>query len=193
MEQTLLDKYREINVNYDDWYEPVYSWFLEYCREVGVEVGHTRRNGNALDIVWSGFWSQGDGAAFSGSVDDLEKAIVDLPARFPITYKYVSELKGWYRFTWDIGRGNHIILHSLEIEDIGLYLPEGDQHPFAEIWSEQMVAEVEIIEAELGDLAGDLCGTLYKALQDEYYALTSDEAVWDAIVANDLHLEEEVA
>ena len=53
--------------------------------------------------------------------------------------------------------------------------------------------EIEVIEAELGDLAGDLCGTLYKTLQDEYYALTSDEAVWETIVANDLHLEEEVA
>ena len=192
MEQTLLDKYRDINVNFDDWYESVYVWFLEHCREVGVEV-HTRRPNNALDIVWSGFWSQGDGAAFSGSVDDLEKAIVDLPARFPITYKYVSELKGWYRFTWETGRGNNIRTNSLEIEDIGLYLPEGDQHPFAEIWSEQMNAEVEIIEAELGDLANDLCDTLYKTLRAEYDDLTSDVAVWETIVANDLHLEEEVA
>lgn len=193
MEQTLLDKYRDINVNFDDWFEPIYEWFEERCHEQGVNILSSPHKSKALDIVWSGFWSQGDGAAFSGSVVDLEKAIVDLPNRFPITYKYVSELKGWYRFTWDIGRGNHIILHSLEIEDIGLYLPEGDEHPFAEIWSEQMVSELDIIEAELGDLAGDLCDTLYKALQDEYYALTSDESVWDAIVANDLHLEEEVA
>lgn len=192
MEQTLLDKYREINVNYDDWYESVYTWFLEHCRDVGVEV-YTRNGGRALDITWSGFWSQGDGAAFTGGVDDLEKAIPDLASRFPITHKYVSELKGWYRFDWETGRGNYIRTNSFEIEDIGLYLPEGDEHPFAEIWSEQMNAEIEVIEAELGDLANDLCDTLYKTLQDEYYALTSDEAVWETIVANDLHLEEEAA
>ena len=192
MEQALLDKYRDINVDFDDWYEGVYVWFLEHCREVGVEV-HTRNGSRAFDITWSGFWSQGDGAAFGGSVDDLEKAIPDLASRFPITYKYVSELKGWFRFDWEAGRGNYIRTNSFEIEDIGLYLPEGDEHPFAEIWSEQMNAEIEVIEAELGELANDLCDTLYKALRDEYDALTEDVAVWETIVANDLHLEEEVA
>lgn len=166
MEQALLDKYRDINVDFDDWYESVYVWFLEHCREVGVEV-HTRNGSStAFAITWSGFWSQGDGAAFGGSVFDLEKAIVDLAIRFPITYKYVSELKGWYRFNWSVGRWNNIESHMLEIEDIALYLPEGDEHPFAEIWSEQMQGELEIIEAELGDLAENLCDTLYKALRD---------------------------
>jgi hypothetical protein len=48
---------------------------------------------------------------------------------------------------------------------------------------DKFMAEVEsCLKAEMRQL--------YKDLEREYDSLTTDEAVWEAIVANELHLEE---
>jgi hypothetical protein len=194
MNQELIDKHREINVDGDWWYECVYEWFEERCHEVGVNILTTQRRVSAdgrvrteKDITWSGFWSQGDGAAFSGSVVDLEKAVVDFANRYPITYKYVVDLKGYFKYWWKVGRGNNITELDLDTEDITYYVE--DDHPFAEVWQEELNKELELLEPELSDLASDLCNVLYDALRDEYDALTTDEAVWESIVANELDKE----
>jgi hypothetical protein len=193
MNQELIDKHREINVDSDWWYEGVYEWFEERCHEVGVNILSTNRhtgNGKSKvdkDITWSGFWSQGDGAAFSGSVVVLEKAVVDFANRYPITYKYVVDLNGYFKYWWKIGSHNNITLGDLDTEDIAYYVD--DEHPFAEVWQEELNKELELLEPELSDLADDLCKVLYDALRDEYDALTTDEAVWETIVANELDKE----
>lgn len=195
MNQDLIDKYREINVDGDWWYEGVYEWFEEKCHERGVNILSTQRmgsNGKARfekDISWSGFWSQGDGAAFSGSVVDIGKALGDFYSDYPIMQKYIDELNGWFKFTWRVGRGNNIIVNDLEVEPINLYLDE--DHPFEDVWKEQLDVELERLEPVLTDLAEELCDLLYKTLEDEYNALTTDEAVWETIVANELDKEEE--
>lgn len=189
--QDLIDKHREINVDYDGWFESVYDWFEEACHEVGVNIltaqSGLKTNGvprYRRDIVWSGFWSQGDGAAFSGTVVDLEKAVADFANRYPITHKYVVELKGYFKYWWKVGRGNNIMRGDLDTEDIVYYVE--DDHPLAEIWQEELYKELESLEPELQDLADDLCGKLYDTLRDEYDALTTDDAVWETIVANNL-------
>jgi hypothetical protein len=193
MNQELIDKHREINVDGDWWFEAVYEWFEERCHEVGVNILTTYRhmgNGKSKldkDITWSGFWSQGDGAAFSGSVVDLEKAVVDFANRYPITYKYVVDLNGYFKYWWKIGSHNNITLGDLDTEDITYYVE--DDHPLAEVWQEELYKELELLEPELSDLASDLCKVLYDALRDEYDALTTDEAVWETIVANELDKE----
>lgn len=191
MNQELIDKHREINVDGDWWYEAVYEWFEERCHDVGVNIlskySMTKGKSSDRDIVWSGFWSQGDGAAFSGSVVDLEKAVVDFANRYPITYKYVVELNGYFKYWWKVGRGNNITEIDLDTEDITYYVD--DEHPFAEVWQEELYKELELLEPELSDLASDLCKVLYDGLRDEYEALTTDEAVWETIVANELDKE----
>jgi len=197
MNQDLIDKYREINVDGDWWYEGVYEWFEEKCHERGVNIlshqethqtyGGKPVNKMVKDITWSGFWSQGDGAAFSGSVVDMDKALGDFYSDYPILQKYIEELEGWWKYTWLVGRGNNILINDLEIEPINFYLE--DDHPFEDVWSEQLTTEIERVEPVLADLAHELCDLLYKALEDEYNAGTTDEAVWETIVANELDKE----
>lgn len=193
--EELIDKYREINVDHSYWYESVYDWFIEECASRGVEV-RTRTsqvsNGKWNQkpaIQWSGFWSQGDGAAFAGRIDDMNKALGIYIHDYPILDKYVNELRGWYAYTWDMGRGNNILCGHFEREDIAAYLE--DDHPFAEIWEEKLGWEIQDVVPMLSDLAQELCDLLYKALEDEYNHLTSDEVVWDTIVANELDTEME--
>lgn len=199
MNQDLIDKYRDINVDGDWWYEGVYEWFEEKCHELGVNIlshqethqtyGGKPVNKMVKDITWSGFWSQGDGAAFSGSVVDIKKALGSHMDNYPMLQKYL-ELDGWYKCIWTTTRNNNIDYRGLETEYIYIYLEEGEEHPFAEVWQEQLEAELDLVDAELSDLAHELCDLLYKALEDEYEAMTTDEAVWETLVANELDKEE---
>jgi len=190
----LIEKYRDINVDTDDWYDYIYEDFIADCEAQGIEVAtQTRSLGKGMrttpDITWSGFWSQGDGAAFGGRVDDINKLLGATISIYPMVDKYVNELKGYYRQSWDTGHNNNMVQYNdYEIEDIELYL--GDDHPFTEIWQEQLEMEMEQVDEDVRLRVNSLCGDLYRRLEREYEDLTSDEVVWDTIVANELNNEE---
>jgi hypothetical protein len=192
----LIEKYKEINVDGEWWHESVYDWFDEQCKAMGIQISTTPRNYNRRgvvqsvrerDINWSGFWSQGDGAAFAGRVVDFKLALGSLYDDYPIFQKYAEDLDGYVRMSWGLGRHNNVTMRDIEVEPIAYYLV--DDHPLAEVWQEQFDKEIEMVDALIGDIVADLCGLLYDALRDEYEALTSDESVWDAIQANDLDKE----
>lgn len=63
----LLEKYRNINVDYIDWWECVQADLIDEMKGAGFTVG---------DAYFRGFWSQGDGASFTGLVDDWQKFAV---------------------------------------------------------------------------------------------------------------------
>ena len=65
--QQLLEEFRTINVDYDDWADHIYDWFEEHLAERGI-TWSWQHNGRARDMSWSGFWSQGDGFAFGGEI-----------------------------------------------------------------------------------------------------------------------------
>lgn len=78
-QQKLIDKYRDIDTDHG-WWEYVYEQFKEKCNELGIEVDK---------IYFSGFWSQGDGACFEGSVRDWEKFLTGMgkPELYEVTKK----------------------------------------------------------------------------------------------------------
>lgn len=178
--EKLIDNFRDINVYHEDWYDGVYEWFIEHCAERGIDV-------DVKGITWTGFWSQGDGAAFEGTVVDSKKLLGDWYVDYPIFNKYAEELNGYIRMSWRTGNNNNVKLNDIDVEHIGHYLD--DDHPFVEVWQEQLDKEVDLINELVGDEVTDLCGLLYDSLRDEYEHLTSDEAVWESIVANELDKE----
>ena len=191
----LIEKHRDINVDHDDWYFYLYEDFIEDCAKIGIEVDMTisrygTRTRTHPDITWSGFWSQGDGLAFGGRVDDVNKLLGIQIDTYPIFNKYINEFNGYFRFSWGTGRNNNVRFNDYEIEDIDNYLE--DEHPFAEIWQETLEQEMIQIEEIIKDIVDSQCSDLYRKLEKEYDYMTSDEVVWEAIVANDLHeIEEE--
>lgn len=56
-----LDEMRDINVEYTEWHQPVIEDFEEEMKELGLEE---------VEVQYSGFYSQGDGASFTGLVYD---------------------------------------------------------------------------------------------------------------------------
>jgi len=55
---TFIDSHRHINVDHD-WWDGVYEDFHHICKIMGIELDHR-------EPCFSGFWSQGDGASWTG-------------------------------------------------------------------------------------------------------------------------------
>ena len=56
-----LDELRDINIEYSDWHEPIIEDFESDMNENGL---------SDIEVSYSGFYSQGDGASFTGQVYD---------------------------------------------------------------------------------------------------------------------------
>jgi hypothetical protein len=56
----IIDKYRHFNVDHD-WWEYVYEDFIRTLEEKGISV-------TSNEIQFTGFYSQGDGASFTGTI-----------------------------------------------------------------------------------------------------------------------------
>ena len=190
--QQLIEKYRTINVDYDDWADHIYDWFEEHLAERGITWSFIHGNNPARDMSWSGFWSQGDGFAFGGYIknQDFKKYVTE--KKYPMLYKLLDD-GGYIKMSWETGwRNNQRSEIITDGETFGQIHDE--DHPLVEIWDSELEKELETIESDLDEDVDSLCYMMYKKLSDEYDSLTSDEAVWDTIVCNDLdkQLEEEV-
>lgn len=158
VQEKVLEKFRYINVEHD-WYEPIYEQFKELASEYGIEID---------DMNFSGFYSQGDGASFTGEISDFkkfaEKTGLKELARFS---KVIEE-----NLTMKITRYNSSYYHSGTVyaDVYGSYV----SHPAIE----------NPIEGKLRKVKNELCEKLYRNLEEEYDELTSDEMVRETIIAN---------
>jgi hypothetical protein len=58
-----IDELRDTNVDYNDWHEPIIEDFENEMEELGL---------TDVEVQYSGFYSQGDGASFTADVGDPE-------------------------------------------------------------------------------------------------------------------------
>lgn len=191
--QELLEEFRTINVDYDEWAEHIYDWFEEHLAERGITWSGKNNSVRSRDMTWSGFWSQGDGFAFGGSIrnQDFKKYVAE--KKYPMLYKLIDD-GGYVKCSWETQwRNNHRSEIHLESESFGQI--HGEDHPLKDIWDAELDKEIERLESDLDEDVDSLCSMMYRKLEVEYDNLTSDEAVWDTIVCNDLdkQLEERVA
>jgi hypothetical protein len=187
----LLEKYRFINVEYNDWWDCVESDFIEDMKQVGIQVDKT---------YFSGFWSQGDGACFVGSLDNaltyLNHHHVD---QFPMLRKLI-EMGGAVWATSDHrGRYYHSSSVSINAECEAFWQcanPKSElQEAVIQRWDDMVDKEIVDFEAALAEQWRTYMNDLYTKLEEEHDYLTSDDGVWDTLVANDLieEVEEEDA
>lgn len=186
--QALIEQYRDFNVEHVEWWDCVYDDFKEDMEKVGIEVD---------DMSFSGFWSQGDGASFTGYM--RPKPFFEhhkLADSFPWIAKLI-EMGG--DFTLRIERTSHHYVHentvSAELSFADMFthvLPRDDlRSAIAEQWDNLLEVEYSTICDTVTDIVRGYCRDLYRRLEETYDYLTSDEAVWEAIVANELDQPEE--
>lgn len=178
----LLIKYRECNVDFDDWYEYVYQEFTEDMEAIGVRVDN---------IYFSGFWSQGDGACFEGRVEDSKTFLKNFQG-YPMLNNLASNGGS---VTISVTHSGHYYHENCthwnyEFDTFELVVPAlTDFHEkVIRIMDEELDIEASKFEAEAIEFMKDKMRELYSKLSDEYDHLTSDEVVAETIVANDWHI-----
>lgn len=187
----LIEQYRDINTDHD-WWDGVYDCFTADMDTIGVTVEQ---------MYFRGFWSQGDGACFEGYVHDWAKF---LPSVDPAYDNLVLiEHSKFFEFSCQHS-GFYYHEHSVQY-DVVLPLPESaDDMDFADRYCPYPLDDLRTLawlavlnryssttlENHLRDAFTGHMQTLYADLETEYDYLTSDEAVWEAIVANNLNEEE---
>ena len=185
----LLEKYRYINVEHNNWWDCVESDFIEDMKAVGIYVDR---------IYFSGFWSQGDGACFVGSLDNaltyLNHHHVD---QFPMLRKLVEMGGSVWATSEHRGRYYHSSSVSINAECEAFWQcanPKSElQEAVIQRWDGMVDKEIVDFEAALAEQWRTYMNDLYTKLEEEHDYLTSDDGVWDTLVANELieDLEEE--
>lgn len=179
-----IDSNRDYAESYD-WFDPIIEGFTEEMEEIGV---------TDIDCYFSGFYSQGDGACFTGKVNDNKtflKAIginytsVGLGNRAPRKFDAALESIAdniYITIERNGSRGYHhnTIFANVEVdgdEEIQLDLGLG------------MIIDINLndvcerIEPTITDWARENSKRLYKNLEKYHDELQSDESI-----ANDLSL-----
>lgn len=177
----LLDRHRDVNTGYDcRWWQDVYDQVREELTEIGITAGQ---------MHFSGFWSQGDGAAIEGYVDDWHKVLTHLNDPHALARAQLANTEGWEFRVNSTGQ----YCHSGTLETV-YNIPECN-NPFDEdedplryhAWRAAnphipTEGEIESLEKRLLALFVERSDDLYRRLEDEYDYLTSDEAVATYIV-----------
>jgi len=160
--ETAIEELRSINTDFGDWHNSAIEDWQEKLEALGYEDPK---------ILYSGFWSQGDGACFTATID-IEKYI-----KVHKLSRKLSKLLKYQRETGNvIGKIEHSWRYFFaKSTDVVLY-GYGD-----EVIDDQLEELEEFITKEREEL-GD---QLYKELECEYYALETDESVIDTIESNE--------
>lgn len=179
-----LEQFRTIQVDYE-WWDSEYDYFHNLMSAIGIDV-------DLKQTYFKGFWSQGDGAAITADID-LKKLVEGIAGK--VWEKEYGEavtkeldfrpcevnkrvLQAIYNGAIDCtiklkARTQHSYSTALEFEH-DVY----DSHPL-------IYKELNNLEIWLEGIESDVSGFLYKTLEKQYEYLTSDEAVKEAIEANE--------
>jgi hypothetical protein len=181
--QKALTTYKELNVDFD-WWDTYYEDFIQLCAYLGITVDKN-------SIKFEGFYSQGDGSAFSATVDLAKlKEAAESQAWKAYAPKQEFDFKGL-----NIERrvmaliANGILQEEIKViaryrsygivVDLGIYIVnESKDH-------NNIFDALENAEAWLRDIATKLNRYLYQSLQNQFEYLTSDEAIAEIVKANE--------
>jgi hypothetical protein len=183
---SLIETHRDINVDYD-WWDCTYADFREDMKAVGIDVAR---------MYFSGFWSQGDGACFAGS---LSNTLTYLDHHHRDQYPMIRKLleHGGEVYVHCSHRGHYCHEYCTEFWVDSdtltgmLPCPTEFHETIAEQWQDLLDKEISDFEEAVTEQWRTYMRDLYRRLEEEHDHRTSDEAVWDGIVANELDVPDE--
>lgn len=164
-------EYRQYGLNYD-WWAGVYDYAHDTAAKFGLDID---------DIFFSGFWSQGDGACFTGDFRFKPCVVAELPEKVRDIYKTLHEVDSLLKiavphFIWVVdithtGRYSHE--YTMQI-DTNISADIDDP-----VGGEGTALETIMKETEQGvaEALRDYARWIYSILEEEYEHLTSDETI----------------
>jgi len=177
-----LSNYVEHYVTYDN-YEHTYERWVEKLGELGIDI-------QIDDIRYSGFWSQGDGASFTGTIN-LQCFLEAHPAiqeGYPELYLSLIPFSGAPRatYTLSLNRVSHHSLPYVHDKTVGLDWELVD-------WdTEDMGEGMEYLESLMSSAEEDILyqcreymQEIYSDLEEDYEYQCSEESFLDTVELND--------
>jgi hypothetical protein len=174
-----IERNRDINID-NSWHDEVINDATEDLFNDGVED---------VEILYSGFHSQGDGASFTGRVRDPKKwlkaiGMENIPQEVEdLIYARIDRESSRYYHELTVG-----LIFQFETDDSVLFT-----YPFGpEVPMEFNLVELEDEIGRKGEKwLKSTCRKIYSDLEKEYESLTSDDAVEDSLLANDYEYDED--
>ena len=161
--QKVLSKYREYFV-IDNWYEFTTDELFDYLNLIGFEN---------IDIRFSGFYSQGDGASFTGT---LKRDYLEKYPRIGYESKLLEACDIFYKKLLDVPKGFYIYIEKIKSVPYCFYLHEHTTEIVIENEYGDYINDKSLIDCLTEDYR-NLCRTYYKQLEKEYDTLISDEYI----------------
>jgi hypothetical protein len=158
VQANLIERNRDHEIQFHDWHDPITEGFTEDMSEAGFEK---------IETQFSGFHSQGDGACFTGRVTDLRLFMEN----FENLPQEVRDFDGAMEIAI-IKRGETFAsryCHSNTIE------------ANIEVYDIQMPDFIRAFETTITEWARTQSDKYYKALEEYYEEITSDESVTEVL------------
>lgn len=164
----LLEEYRHVEVDNDDWHEPVYEEFKQKCTTLGIGVDK---------IYFSGFACQGDGACFTGDISNMKLFLTAAQQA-----KFIPYSEGWNVYIRTQGRYSHsgtmALTSCLPVEDNPHDVDESPlQHDAWNLRHDEICRDLDDLDGHLLTYLRSLADQLYRDLEALYDDLTNDETV----------------
>lgn len=178
--QRALKYFRETACEDCWWYEHIFEDCTEIFKILGITSARPVKlmNGSFRyepDIHFTGFYSQGDGASFTGTYSYQKASCAEIRAHAPRDEKLhriadalaAEQRKHFYKIVAEISRRNYNYSHEHSVH-IEASAPNTVEEPLR-----------------------DLMRWIYKQLQTEYEYQTSEEAALETIEANSYDFDED--
>jgi hypothetical protein len=173
--------FRDVNTDHD-WWESDYEFGEEEIRErLGIEKA---------EILFSGLWSQGDGASFTGWIGDkwIVKFVQDRKDDFPaLAAAFDADDPQVEIYSAKVERFGS--LHNVHERSCKVSLDVRASRN-SEIDEKEIGREVDRLESTLDEIRLDLCREIYSYLEKDHEYLTSDEAIIETIEINEYEFDE---
>lgn len=161
--------------------------FVEDMKAKGVRVDDTR---------FSGFWSQGDGAAFAGKIEDFALFMTshNMEKYLPLAEFAKSDTSRDFYFTSSLSWWcNNCMSFDYELDIYDIVPPD---EPLLRLARGQLLEDMANMSEEFfkdaKEVFEDAADKFYKDLEEEHEYLTSDEAVLEALLSHEDCLKEDI-
>lgn len=165
--ETARDEYRNIGMQYT-WWDCAINDVKEIGKLMGIDID---------SVYFSGFWSQGDGACFTGEYEYKKGSVKAVKEYAPLD----EELHKIAEYLVSIQKRHFYSLYT-RVSHSGRYNHEYCTH--FDITDHRGVEVPDDTEEALKDALRDYMRWIYKRLESEYEYLTSDAAIDESIEVN---------
>ncbi len=183
-QEKIIEKHRDFNVQ-DEWWDCETDFWAEKLAEMGFDIVETEWKTNKKGvryesksnlISFSGFYSQGDGASFTGTVDIQKWIETQEPVKYARILKLLNSGKIQHSAKIKRDRWHHYVHWNTTSIYHDWYM-NGDHS--------RIEALIEELEEDVLKHHQDLNREIYRDLEKDYDGQCTDEAVRESLIANE--------